>query len=74
MTTITRTIRQWTATARFLSGKELVPAPHLRDHQLAARIRQAINADPFAHPDSVDALPVTPAEAATLERATPMTA
>ena len=71
MTTITRTLRQWGATARFLSSKEVHPFPHLRDHALAAKIRQAVLADPYAHPDSPLAIALTPAEAATLERATP---
>lgn len=74
MGTITCTIRQWNAIARFLSAKELYPCPHLRDHALAAKIRQATSAAPFAHPDSLLALVVTPEERATLERATPMTA
>ncbi|MDP9356041.1 MAG: hypothetical protein M3R02_12315 [Chloroflexota bacterium] len=70
MSTITRTIRQWTATARQLER----PTTSIREHRLAARIRKAVAADPFAHPDQVVAVTVAPEEQATIEQVAPLTA
>ncbi len=70
MSTITRTIRQWTATARQLER----PTAPITEYRLAARIRKVIAADPFAHPDHVMAVTVVPEEQATIERMAPLTA
>jgi hypothetical protein len=64
MPTITRTVRQWTATARRLDAGAA----------LAARIRAALLAHADAHPDLPVGVVLTQAEVVALAHLAPMTA